>query len=236
MNETSQREYFEHAATFESNRVAEALSSKRRAYVFATLLLFLCIVQGIALLFLMPLKSVQLEAIVLDKSQGTIQPLQSLDVVQTELDEVFTKKFITDFMLARENYTFDTAEINYYTAAAFMSPALQTQWGSLWNTENPGSPLNVYKQLAKVRIDINAITLHTKESGRKDVATIRFRKTITNGELTTVRAYVATLVYKYVAAPTEEAIRRINPIGFVVTEYRVDDEISGLNVREGLPQ
>ena len=126
----AEREYFKNAASWESNRVASALASKRRAYFFAALLLILCIMQAFALVGLMPLKRVQLEAIVLDRSQCTIEPLQSLKEVQVSLDEVFTKKFITDFMLARENYSFDTAEILYYTAAAFMSPQLQTQWGN----------------------------------------------------------------------------------------------------------
>ncbi|MDR2054255.1 MAG: type IV secretion system protein [Desulfovibrio sp.] len=226
------REYFQNATSWESNRVALALASKRRAYVFAALLLAVCIIQSLALVGLTPLKTVQLEAIVLDRSEGTIQPLQSLKEVQVSLDDVFTKKFITDFMLARENYTYDTAELLYYTAAAFMSPALQTQWGNFWNTKNPESPLNVYKTLNKVRITINTITLHTKESGRKDLATVRFRKTITNGDVATTRAYMATITYSYVAAPTEEAVRRINPVGFMVTEYRVDDEISGLDSRK----
>jgi len=228
-----EKTYFEHAASWESNRVAEAIASKKRAYAFAAVLLFVCMIEGVALIGLTPLKTVQLEAIVLDKSQGTIEPLQSLDVVQANLDDVFAKKFLTDFMLSRENYTFDTAEINYYTAAAFMSPALQSQWGGLWNTDNPNSPLNVYKQLNKVRIDINTITLHTKESGRKDVATIRFRKTITNGEVSNTRSYIATVAYRYVTAPTEETVRRINPVGFMVTDYQVDDEISGLDSRKG---
>lgn len=232
MNETGQREYFEHAATWESNRVASALASKRRAYFFALLLLIVVIIQGFALVALTPLKTVQLEAIVMDKSQGTIQPLQRLDEVQVTLDDVFTKKFLTDFMLARENYTFDTAEVNYYTAAAFMSQPLQTQWGSFWDTKNPESPLNVYKTLNKVRITINTITLHEKENGRKDVATVRFKKSITNGEVTTNRSYIATITFKYVSAPTEEAVRRINPVGFQVTNYQVDDEISGLDTRK----
>jgi type IV secretion system protein VirB8 len=230
----SELEYYKQAASWESNRVSTALASRRRSYILCIFLLIVAGVQSIALVGLTPLKTVQLEVLVLDKSQGTIQPLQSLAEVQVDIDDVFTKKFITDFMLARENFTFDTAELLYYTAAAFMAPALQTQWGNLWNTDNPESPLNVYKTLGKVRIDINTITLHIKNSGKKDVASVRFRKTISNGDLNTTRAYIATITYKYSSSPTEEAVRRINPIGFMVTEYQVDDEISGLKVDTGV--
>jgi len=228
----SERLYFAEARSWESNRVANALASKRRAYAFLVFTIVVCCLQASALVLLMPLKHIQLEAIVMDKSQGTVEPLQRLEIVQANLDEVFTKKFISDFMLARESYSFDTAELLYFTAAAFMSPALQTQWSSHWMPQNPNNPLTVYKNLTTVRVLINSITLHTKESGRKDIATVRFKKTVSSGDISITHAYVATLVYAYVSAPTAEAIRRINPVGFQVTEYRVDDEISGIDTRK----
>jgi type IV secretion system protein VirB8 len=231
-NAMDDRSYFQHAASWESNRIAVTLASRRRAYAFLVFSLALNGLLTIALVLLLPLKQIQLEAIVLDRSQGTIEPLTSLQVVQANVDEVFTKKFITDFMLARENYSFDTAELLYYTAAAFMSPQLQAQWSAFWMPQNRESPMTVYKNLTVVKIQINSITLHTKESGRKDLATIRFKKTVANGEISVTHAYVATLAYSYVSAPTAEAIRRINPIGFMVTEYRVDDEISGIDSRK----
>lgn len=213
--------------SWDTDRVARAMTSARRAWAVAAFAGLLALLAILAVCFLTPLKTVENNLLVMDKSQGTIEPLQKVDVVTAKIDEIFTRKFISDFMLARENYTYDTAEINYYTAAAFMSPQLQVQWGNYYNPNNEHSPLSVYKNDTKVNINIKSIVIHTKESGMQDVATVRFTKFVTKGDLVTSRNYVATITYRYVNEPKEEKLLRINPIGFMITDYRVDAEIGG---------
>lgn len=179
----------------------------------------------IALICLLPLKTVKTEILKVDKLTGKVEPLETLKESQITMDEAVTKKFIYDFMLARENYTFDTAELNYYTAAAFMSPQLQRQWEAYWDTNNPENPFKVYKNSTKVVITINSMTIHSKNDGKKDVATIRFSKSIEQGEAKSVTQWVATVTFKYINVPTEEKLRRINPLGFQIIDYRVDQEI-----------
>ncbi len=100
-----------------------------------------------------------------------------------------------------------------------MSPPLQTQWAAYWDDGNPQSPFKVYKTDVKVKVNINAIT----PKASKGVATVRFTKEMQRGGLTPVATrYVATITYKYVSAPTDEKLLRINPFGFQVTDYRVD--------------
>ena len=218
---------FAEARSWETDRVARALSSARRAWTVAAFAGLLALVAILAVFFLTPLKTVENNLLVMDKSQGTIEPLQKLDVTITKVDEIFTKKFISDFMIARENYTYDTAEINYYTAAAFMSPQLQVQWGNFYNPNNEHSPLSIYKNDTKVNITIKSIVIHTKDSGMQDVATVRFTKLLTKGDIKTSKNYVATITYRYVNEPKEEKLMRINPIGFMIVDYRVDAEIGG---------
>lgn len=218
---------FERGRSWESDRVARAMLSARRAWMVAAFAGLLALISILAVCFLTPLKTVENNLLVMDRSQGTIEPLQKPDVVIAQIDEIFTRKFISDFMLARENYTYDTAEINYYTAAAFMSPQLQVQWGNFYNPSNENSPLSVYKNDTKVNINISSIVIHTKDSGLQDVATIRFTKFISKGDVKTNRNYVATITYRYVNEPKEEKLMRINPLGFMILDYRVDAEIGG---------
>ena len=213
--------------SWETDRVARAMTSARRAWTVAAFAGLLALLSILAVVFLTPLKTVENNLLVMDRSQGTIEPLQKLDVVIANVDEIFTRKFISDFMLARENYTYDTAEINYYTAAAFMSPQLQVQWGNFYNPNNENSPLSVYKNDTKVNINIKSIVIHTKDSGMQDVATVRFTKTISKGDLKTSKNYISTITYRYVNEPKEEKLLRINPIGFMILDYRVDAEIGG---------
>ncbi|CAM4468549.1 MAG: Type IV secretion system protein virB8 [Legionellaceae bacterium] len=148
-----------------------------------------------------------------------------LKEVQVSIDEVFTKKFINDYMLARENYTFDTAELNYYTAAAFMAPSLQRQWEYYWDSNNIENPFIAYKNATKIHIAINSIILHPKNQGKNDIATVHFKKILQQGELKKITYWIATLTYKYANPAMDEKWRRINPLGFQILDYRVDPEI-----------
>lgn len=219
--------YFDDAARWEDDRQRRAERSEKRAWRVALGAGVIALMAVGAVMGLTPLKTVKTEVLVMDKSTGQVQPLQSLEEAQVSLPEVFHRKFINDFMLARENYTYDTAETHYYTAAAFMSPPLQAQWGQYYSLENPNSPLNVYKTDVKVRIDIHSITIHTKDDGRQDVVTVRFTRHIVRSSVESANRWVATISFKYVNAPTEEKLRRINPVGFQVTDYQTDPEVGG---------
>jgi type IV secretion system protein VirB8 len=217
--------FLEQSRGFTDSEVQHAQSSEKKAWKVAYAAGGLAFLAVAAVLGLTPLKTVvPPKVLMVDKATATVTELQTLEEVRVSIEEASTRKALNDFLLARENYTFDTAELNYYTAAAFMSAQLQTQWAAYWDDGNPNSPFKVYKNDVKVRININTIT----PSASKGVATVRFTKEIQRGNLTPlVTRHIATVTYKYVNSPTEEKLRRINPFGFQVTDYRVDPEIGG---------
>lgn len=220
--------YLAEANSWDKSRKIQSQNSEKRAWrvAYASMAIAGLAVLGVSMLT--PLKTVKTEMFVADKATGTFEPLQSLGVVQVSLDEVFHRKFLRDFLLARENYTAETAENNYYTAAAFMSPKLQEGWGSLWKPENPDNPINVYKS-GKVRNEIISISLKRKEDGTQDVATIRFAKKIegTGTDKDGTRIWVATITYRFVDSPKDQKERLINPAGFQVIDYQTDSELPG---------
>lgn len=219
--------YLDESNEWEKARKIQSEKSEKRAWMMTYIFAALATVSIIAVSALTPLKTVKTEIFVADKVTGEIKPLQSLKEVQVSLDEVFHKKFLYEFILARENYTPETAELNYYTAAAFMSPKLQEDWGNLWKPENPQNPMNVYKT-QKVHIEVASIILKQKDDGTQDVATIRFSKTVTGpGAKDSGRFWVATVTYKMVDTPKNEKERLINPAGFQVVDYTVDPEMGG---------
>ena len=118
MKTDKQQKMFATGALWDSDRVARALASARRAWVVAGVSAVIATASVLAVCVLTPLKTIQTNLIVMDKSTGHIEPLVSPAEIRENVDDIFTRKFVSDFMLARENYTFDTAEINYYTAAA----------------------------------------------------------------------------------------------------------------------
>lgn len=177
---------------------------------------------------LFPLKEVRTEVLVLDKNKGQIEPLQTLKEVQISLDESFHYSFLNTLVTSHERFVAGMAEDDYWTVAAFLSPQLQEAWGKEWDTENPKSPLNVYRG-KELKPEILTITLKQSESnGKITGATIRFRKSIRGGGSADSSAiYVATVSYQLVDVATDPKARRINPLGFQVTWYEAQPETPG---------
>jgi type IV secretion system protein VirB8 len=167
------------------------------------------------------------EVLVVDKSTGATSPLVSLAAYQLTPEDATIRRSIATFLRARENYTFDTAEDNYYDAAAFMNPQLRAQWASYWDTANPASPMNVYKKDGKVRIQIGAITILRNGLGaatgvRASFSSRTVRADQPVGEPTN---WIATIPFRWVNVPTDERSRRVNDLGMEITDYIRDPDL-----------
>ena len=69
------------------------------------------------------------------------------------------------------------------------------------------------------RCDIASISLINQ-----NVVSVRYLRTITRGDEVRTSHWVATLTYSYANAPMSSTDRLVNPLGFVVSDYRADPE------------
>jgi len=77
----------------------------------------------------------------------------------------------------------------------------------------------IYGRNATARISIVSISLINPH-----VVSVRYIRTVTRGEDVRTTHWVATLTFAYVNAPMSSTDRLVNPLGFVVSEYRADPE------------
>lgn len=167
------------------------------------------------------------EVLVVDKSTGATSPLVSLATYQLTPEDATIRRSIATFLRARENYTFDTAEDNYYDAASFMNPQLRAQWASYWDTANPASPMNVYKKDGKVRIQIGAITILRNGLGAATGVRASFSSRTTRGDqpIGEATSWIATIPFRWVNVATDERSRRVNDLGMEITDYIRDPDL-----------
>jgi type IV secretion system protein VirB8 len=167
------------------------------------------------------------EVLVVDKSTGATRPLMSLAAYQLTPEEATIRRSISTFLRAREGYTFDTAEDSYYDAAAFMSPRLQAQWATYWDTANPASPLNVYKKDGKVRVQIGAITILRNGLGAATGVRVSFTSRVSRADqpVSEPASWIATIPFHWVNASTDERTRRVNDLGMEITDYIKDPDL-----------
>lgn len=215
----SLKEYFDKARRFDQDRMVSAERSKRIAWFVAIVASVLACVSVAAVVALTPLKTVEPFVIRVDNSTGIVDVVSSMASSAGSYDEEVTKYFAARYVRAREGYVWSEAEENFRTASLMSNAAEQQRFAAAYRGGNPESPQNVYGRSATSRIGIKSISLINSS-----VVSVRYTRTITQGEDVRTTHWVATITYSYANAPISSSDRLVNPLGFVVSEYRADPE------------
>ena len=211
--------YFKTARLFDQDRVLSAERSKRLAWAVAAGAgaLAACAVLGVAALS--PLKTVEPFVIRVDNTTGIVDVVSALAGTTGTYAEPVTKYFAASYVRAREGFVSSEAESNFRIGQLMSGPGEQARFVALYRGSNPESPQQVFGKAATARITVKSISMISKE-----VAQVRYLRTITRLDEVRTTHWVATLTYSYSAAPMLEADRLINPLGFTVSDYRSDPE------------
>lgn len=155
-----------------------------------------------------------------DNATGAVEPVTVMREHEASYGEVVDEYWINQFVLNYESYDYNTIQKEYDTTALLSSPDVQRQYYALY--EGPEARDSKLSNRVRILPTIRSIQLNGKGQ-----ATVRFttRDVYTNGTLPVTKHWIATVGYKYVAAPMNREDRRVNPLGFQVTSYRVDPEV-----------
>lgn len=200
--------------------------SNRRAWLIAFLSIFISIISVVAVVFLTPLKSVEPYVIRVDNTTGMVDIITSVN--QTEFisdNEALDKYFTTSYVKIREGYFYNILQNDYTTVQIWSSPEVSSDYLKIYEGDN--SRVDILKNRTEIDVEINSVTLGNS-NGMK-MATIRFNQIYKDAKSRTItnkKAKIVTLAYDY--SPQSlmtENERLINPLGFKVLTYRVDDEV-----------
>jgi type IV secretion system protein VirB8 len=219
-------QYFAEAASWDADRAAMNARSVRIAWRVAVGACVLTVIAVLALMLLMPLKRVEPFVIRVDNSTGIV------DVVpvfagKAEMPDAITRYFLMHYVTVCERFSFATAESDYEECAAFHAAARNQAWAALWDRANPASPLNAYKDGSSVRAEVSAVSFFTRANGVSDLAQVRYTKTrrasaSANDQVT---HWISTVEYVYGEPSKDPSVRRWNPLGFKIVEFRSEPEI-----------
>ena len=215
----SLKDYFDKARRFDQDRMVSAERSKRLAWFVAVVASVLACISVAAVVALTPLKTVDPFVVRVDNSTGIVDVVSALSSVTGSYDEEVTKYFAARYVRAREGYVWSEAEENFRTASLMSESAEQKRFASWYRGSNPQSPQNIYGRSSTSRIVIKSISLINS-----NVISVRHTRMITRGEDVRTTHWVATITYSYANASISSNDRLVNPLGFVVSEYRTDQE------------
>jgi type IV secretion system protein VirB8 len=223
--DTSIAAYLEEARGWDLERGRTAARSAQRAWWVAGCACTVALAAVVAVAGLTPFKTIEPFVVRVDNTTGIVDLLPRYDG-DAEWPEAVTRHLLTQYVVVRERFVMALAEADYEQAGAYHSASMNQSWASLWDRNNPDSPLNRHLDGSSVRVQIKAVSFLSRANQLEDLAQVRFlRATQLGGGAERIAHYIATVQYAYGKPSSDEQQRALNPLGFKVLEYRVEPEL-----------
>ena len=221
--------------SFELTLVERARRSERRAWAVAWIAILMALLLAGGYLLFLPLKEKVPYLVMADPYTGTASvarlggPLGERDVTT---EEAINKSNVAQFILSRESY--DSGLIgqrNWRTTLSMAGPAVSPAYTSLHAEANPQRPFRIYGGSKAVHVRILSIVLVGGGEGRRPTgATVRFQRSVydkSNGRSQPLDSKIATMEFTYDPnLRLNDEDRLLNPLGFRVVNYRVDNDFA----------
>ncbi|MCR2064679.1 virB8 family protein [Campylobacter helveticus] len=198
--------------------------SNKKAWLIAIVSVFITLLSILAVLVLTPLKTVEPYVIRVDNTTGMVDILTTLDEKQITQNEALDKHFIGQYIKAREGYFFDMLNQDYIFTQLLSSPEVAESYRAIYSGEN--SRDSRLGSFTKVEVNILSVVLGESNGIKTATARINLKSTNKNSKEESLSTKVITLSYKYFLNEMQEKNRILNPLGFKVLTYRIDEEIS----------
>jgi type IV secretion system protein VirB8 len=173
-------------------------------------------------------KTIEPFVIEIEDKTGITNVIRPLQQEKYSYDETIRKYFLTMYITARETYSFNTFENNYFKVVRLLSNnSAYTNFRREVSANNTDSPVRLGNNVQRT-IKIKSMTFLQPVKGQTGfTAQIRF-KTEDVGEngTTGIKNKVATINFIFSDLALTEEERAVNPLGFQVIGYRVDDEVT----------
>lgn len=209
------------AASWATSVTDDLERSNRRAWAVAIIAAIIALLEAVALVFLMPLKTVEPYTLLVDRQTGNVEALAPLDAQVVSPDRALIRSFLVQYVIARESFALPTLQDDYRKVSLWSDRDVRERYQRAMNAATPGSPLAVLPKGATIRTGVKSVS--PLAQGR---ALVRFRTIrIDPGASPRPASHWAAIVsYEFSGAEMSEEDRYINPLGFQVTSYRRDAE------------
>ncbi|MCL1077097.1 Type IV secretory pathway component [Parashewanella spongiae] len=229
------KQYFTEARGWDSELSVRIKKSEQRAWRCCVLFTFIAVLQGVGLLCLLPLKTIEPFVIRVDNNTGLVDVVSTLashGKVKLRAQEVLDKYWLAQYVRHRESYQWETRRYDRKLIGLMSDDTVQQDYAAQTDPKvNPQAPIAIYGQQAQVDTRINAISFISTDkvsSEQRVTALIRYSKQLNRiGETHPLIHWVATVTFVYRNAPMSLQDRQLNPLGFQVLSYRNDQATGG---------
>ena len=209
------------AASWATSVTEDLERSSRRAWTVAIIAAIVALLEALALVFLVPLKTVEPYTLLVDRQTGNVEALAPLDEQVVTADAALIRSFLVQYVIARESFALPTLQDDYRKVSLWSDGRVREAYQRMMNAANPASPLSALPKGSAIRTQVKSVS--TLGEGR---ALVRFLTTqVDQGAASQPPQHWAAIVnFGFSNAEMSEADRYVNPLGFQVTSYRRDAE------------
>lgn len=215
------RAYYEGIVKFNTNEAERNKKYLKTGWIISAFLFVVVLLQGIALVAIMPLKTAIPYVMRVDATSGYVDIAKPLAEGKLTQDEVISKYWLKEFVINRESYDWNTIQNMFDLTKLLSNPTVFSEYQ--FNIESDLSPLKILRKDKKIVVVVRGVTF------LNNLAQVRFVKIVKNNDGTPAAGYkptawIATIDFDYNKKIKTEQERLENPLGFQVISYRVDAE------------
>lgn len=219
VDRSNEKAYYAQARSWAEDRAGRAERVIRtQKWMIATLSL-VALTLGAALVMLVPLKQAIPYVVRVDASTGIVDNVVRVTGSQMTEEEAVTRYYVRRYVALRENYTRSQIEPAFREMALLTTAQRRTELQKEFAFTSATSPYKRFGEQGTRTIRIKNVS---RVAG--SVYQVRFLAIEAQLGVEKTTHHVATIEYEYQRMPEKESVLGVNPLGFVVTSYRSDEE------------
>jgi type IV secretion system protein VirB8 len=213
--------YYAQADSWGRDRAAELARSRRIAWIVAASAGVIALAEALAIVVMVPLKTVEPYTLLVDRHTGFVQGLQPLNPDKVAPDTALTQSFLVQYVIARESFDITALQSNYRRVVEWSEGNARTRYIASMQASNPDSPLARLPRTTVVETQVKSVSPLGRDSVMVRFDTLRRDA---GGQAMPAQAWVAVIRYRYSGEPLAVEDRYVNPLGFKVTGYQRNAE------------
>ncbi len=212
--------YFADAASWSEDVNGALRDSRRRAWWVAGAAVLVAVLEAVALVVLMPLKTVVPYTITVDRQTGAAAVAAGVQPGPLTQNDAMLQSLLAQYTVARETLDATDLAVNYHKVGLWSAGTARADYLRSMDRRNPLSPLNGATPGTEIATTIKQVTVMSPNS-----ALVRFSTGRREGDGPVTRNdWAAVLQFAFSRGALSLDDRLVNPLGFKVTHYRRDAE------------
>lgn len=202
------------------DKIGSAVTQRNFLFLLILLLLGVLAFSVLTIFTLTKAKGIEPFIIEVSSKSGIVTLVDPITIKSYSADRKISDYFLVTYLKAREAFDPATYEYNYYTIVRlFSAPRVYYDFRSTLKPDNKDNPINLYRDIKNLIFKIRSIQYLPN-----DTVQVRFALEFVDGGGIIRKNKIAIISYQYKDLQLTEEERYINPLGFFITYYKVDDE------------